>query len=108
MVRVGGLMKRLGYWQGQGTALAFLLLCSVCGQAATPVSIIPAPRDVKPATGEFVFSTNTRVAFRDERSEQAARQFVELARRTHGLDLELAEANRVPKGAILFDARTGP
>lgn len=106
-------MKQRGIWQMQGTALALMLVSWGAVQAASPapaasVSVIPAPLDVKPAAGEFVFGAKARVASNGAGSEAVAKHFVELAQRTHGFDLPLA-GNKASTGAILFEiSRNAP
>jgi hexosaminidase len=106
-------MRSSGIRRVQGIAVAMLLLWGTGVRAADPVaappvSIIPAPLEARPAAGEFVFGTQARVAYRGAGSEQAARSFVELAQRTHGIDLAFA-GKEGAAGAILFEiSRSAP
>ncbi len=105
-------MKLRGFRQVHRIASAcVMLMCAAGVQAEDPASvsaasIIPAPLQARSAAGEFVFDAKTRVAHRGAGSEQAAKRFVELANRTHGMQLPLAGK---ASGNIVFEiSRNAP
>ena len=62
---------------------------SLASGSIPSVSIIPAPRDVVPGSGQFAVTTNTSVTFEQgSAAEPVANYFVDLLQRTGGLALQ--------------------
>jgi hexosaminidase len=106
--------KKLATLAGAGTILV-LALCG-CGPqstqtaaardsaAPTPISIIPAPRELTFGEGSFSIAKDTRVTYAGSAGEQVARYFVELLQRTQGTALATAASGRADdKSDIHFE-----
>lgn len=98
------------------TCCAFIAVISGCSKPASdhppaaaatapPLSIVPAPRELVRAAGQFDVTAATRVVFESgSAAEAAARYFVDLLRRTRGLALSTnASQTTHENGSIHFD-----
>ena len=74
-----------------------------------PPQIIPAPREMTPARGNFELTSQTKVVFaRDPDSERVARYFVDLVQRTGGATLPVeSRVNATSKDVISFELARG-
>ena len=96
------------------TCGVFLALASGCKRpepaaSAAPAAIIPAPRELIAAEGQFVVTRQTPVSFESgSAGEAAARHLVDLLKRTRNFDLPIdAPAKPDAKGVIRFELTAG-
>jgi hexosaminidase len=76
--------------------------------ASASVSVIPAPRDVVSASGQFDVTTATKViAEEGSAAEGVARYFVDLLQRTGGPALQTQAASSAVDGGIRFELVAG-
>src|SRR5690606_29411381 len=93
---------------------ALAVLANGCGKpdadasaSASSLTIIPAPREVVPAPGQFAVTDATRVIFEGATAEPVARYFVDLLQRTGGPALQTEAASSAPEGGIRFQLAAG-
>jgi len=93
---------------------ALAVLANGCGKpdadasaSASSLTIIPAPREVVPDSGQFAVTDATRVIFEGATAEPVARYFVDLLQRTGGPALQTEAASSAPEGGIRFQLAAG-